>query len=147
MSESVIAIDPGERAGWASAVVSENRIEGIEHGVLPCKEMAVDLAGNQAVQAAPACPDDERAFDAIVYETWRPRPKNGSMNWIQGDQLLSAQLVGYGPDKKTVALASMPGTLRARMDDCHEQHDQDALMHLWLYYFDTWFTGEEDPDV
>jgi hypothetical protein len=84
------------------------------------------------------------------------------MNWIQGDQLLSAQLVGqirlvgwlsgaklvgYGPDRKRVAMASMPDALKARMADCHEQHDQDALMHLWLYAFENWVTDPANVTI
>jgi hypothetical protein len=160
MRERVIAIDPGERAGWAAAIVEENRISSIEHGVLAQTEMALELARCQGIQPTEDPPLQLwRQYGVIVYETWRPRPKNGSMNWIQGNQLLSAQLVGqirllgrlsgaklvgYGPDKKTVALASMPGALRARMDGCHEQHDQDALMHLWMYAWDNWATTTPD---
>lgn len=166
MPERVIALDPGERTGWASALVSENRISELQHGVLPQKEMAFQLAEWQAV--GPIGKDDyppeasERAFDVIVWETWRPRPKAGSMAWIQGDALLSAQhvgqirfigwlsgakLVGHGPEKKTVALASMTGVLRARMEDCPEQHDADALLHLWLYAWTNWCTTTPDKVV
>ena len=50
----------------------------------------------------------------------------------------------YGPDQKEVAMASMPDWFRAIMDgESYEQHDKDALMHLWLYYFDNWFTGKD----
>ncbi len=146
MSERVIAIDPGERAGWASATLAENSITDIEHGVLPQKQMAFQLYAWQV---------PEPRFDVVCFESWRPRPKAGSMNWIIGNQLLSAQhvgqirfiawlsgakLVSYGPDRKGVAMASMPEALKQRMKGSHEQHDQDALMHLWLYAFENWVT-------
>ncbi len=156
MSERVIAIDPGERAGWASATLAENSITDIEHGVLPCKQMATILAHQQAVDDHIVGPD----FDVIVYETWRPRPKAGSLNWIQGNQLLSAQLVGqirlvgwlsgaklrgYGPDRKGpfqafIDSAPWGADIKQRQADCLEQHDQDALMHLAGYFAENWWT-------
>lgn len=161
MPERVIAIDPGERAGWASATLDENSLTGIEHGVLPCKDMALELFHWQH-KVSVDHPNGGRPFDVIVYETWRPRRIAGSMDWIQGNQLLSAQLVGqirmvawlskaklkgYGPDRKTVSLTSMPGALRFRMDSCPEQHDQDALMHLWMYAFENWVTDPRNVTI
>lgn len=126
----------------------EGKLAAISHGVVDWEEMPAFLHSK-----------DARA-DVHVYERWRARPKNGSMQWLQGNELIPSQVIGmirmgaweqgakvgyYGPDQKDVALASMPDWFSAFMDECHEQHDQDALMHLWLYYFDNWFTGEEDP--
>lgn len=161
MPERVIAIDPGERAGWATATMDKNSLTGIEHGVLACKDMALELTDWQGLgthKTAKGVPK----HDVIVYETWRPRRIGGSMDWIQGNQLLSAQLVGqirlvawlsgarlkgYGPDRKTVAMTSMPGQLRHRMDQCPEQHDQDALMHLWMYAFENWVTDPRNVTI
>lgn len=164
MPERVIAIDPGERAGWAAATLDENHVTGISHGVLPCRDMALSLAADQEIHQGGCVYIDHEPpkFDVLVYETWRPRPVNGSMKWIQGNQLLSAglmhqirllgwlsgaKLVGYGPDRKTVALTTMPGELKVRFDDCHEQHDQDALMHLWMYAFENWVTDPSNVTI
>jgi len=124
------------------------------------REAALWLAEQQTV--ARAGRDIERLepeFDVIVYETWRPRPIDGSMNWIQGNPLLAAQLVGMirligwlsgatlrgqGPDIKKAAFAQiesgMPGTaiLKRRIHSSTEQHDKDALAHLWRYFNEHW---------
>jgi hypothetical protein len=154
MSERVIAMDPGHRTGWAEAHIEENSLAGITHGVLPCKEMALMLDEHTTKWAG--------LYDAIVYETWRPRPQNGSMDWIQGNALIevqligqirligwrsNAKLVGYGPDRKSVALRSMPQALLDRLKGCHEQHDQDALMHLWMYAFENWVTDPSNVTI
>jgi hypothetical protein len=156
MPEHVIAIDPGHRTGWARALVSENRIEYLEHGVLTCKEMALELHQMQV-----RC-DEPSFYDAIVYETWRPRPQKGSMAWIQGNELIEVQLVGqirlcgwlsgaklkgYGPDRKRAFTASMPAAMLARFPLSHEQHDQDALMHLWMYAFENWVTDPSNVTI
>jgi hypothetical protein len=135
--------------------MDENYISDVKHGVLPCKEMALHLNTLQFDADIPAS-------DVIVYETWRPRPKQGSMAWIQGNELLSAQLVGqirllgwlsgaklvgYGPDRKHVAMKSMHADLRDRMEGCHEMHDQDALMHLWMYAFENWVTDPANVTI
>lgn len=81
------------------------------------------------------------------------------MNWIQGNPLLTPQLIGMirligmlsgaklrgqGPDRKKAAFeqieSGMPGTaiLKRRIHSSNEQHDKDALAHLWAYYRDHW---------
>ena len=85
------------------------------------------------------------------------------MAWIQGNQLLAAQLIGIirvagwlysaelkgqGPNKKKPAVAQMEKNkagkyLLARMENCHEQHDQDAIMHLWSYFWRHWVSDPE----
>lgn len=144
--EYVVAYDPGENVGWAKALMAEDHLTGVKHGVVRWNEMPAFLH------------TDDALANKIIYERWRARPQNGSMNWIQGDEMLSSQVIGmirmgaweqgrvagyYGPDQKEVALASMPDWFKALLADSHAQHDQDALMHLWLYFFDNWFTGKE----
>ena len=34
----------------------------------------------------------------------------------------------------------LPADLLATVKGAREQHDADALMHLWLYAFDNWVT-------
>lgn len=98
-------------------------------------------------------------FQVVVYETWVPRPINGSMSWIQGNPLLAAQgvgairtlarlsgakLRGQGPERKKAAFAQIQsgvkGTamLKRRIASSTEQHDKDAIAHLWAYVRDHW---------
>ena len=154
MPELVIAIDPGHRTGWAGAKMSENRIEWLEHGVRSCAEMGDWFYGQQRYPVT--------RFDVLVYETWRPRPQNGSMAWIQGNELIEVQLIGdlratarrsgakiksYGPNRKRAFTASMPAAIKDRFAHSHEQHDQDALMHLWGYALENWVTDPGKVEV
>lgn len=136
--------------------MDNDQLLDVAYGVLPIREMALKL---YAAQARPA--DDYRkpTYDVIVFETWKPRPINGSMDWIRGDSLLSAQfvgmlrlcgwiglstLVGFGPDRKTAFHASMPAELKAMAAESSEQHPADALFHLWGYFNRNWRTGRPD---
>lgn len=165
--ENVIALDPGGRSGWASAYMHQDRLELTGTGVLRQDMMARWLADQQQIGTRD-CVDDsglsmrmDPSYDVIVAESWRPRRKNGSMDWIEGDPLLSAQHVGqirliadlsgakyveFSPAQKHVWVASMPAKLKALDVDSNEQHDQDARMHLWGYFFEQWFSGDGDPE-
>jgi hypothetical protein len=172
MTERVIALDPGGRSGWASATMSIDRLVVTGSGVLRQDWMARWLAAEQSVHFIQPSVEglgkirgvlhpDGRKHDVIVAESWRPRRKNGSMDWIEGDPLLSAQHLGqirliadlsgakyveYAPAQKPIWVASMPDKLKALDDLSSEQHDQDARMHLWGYFFTEWFSGEVDPE-
>jgi hypothetical protein len=168
MTERVIALDPGGRSGWASAVMGRDSLKLTGSGVLRQDQMARWLASAQRIGRQGVQPADGQwldtsgpRFDVVVAESWRPRRKNGSMDWIEGDPLLSAQHVGqirliadlsgakyveFAPAQKPVWVASMPAKLAALDDLSSEQHDQDARMHLWGYFFTEWFTGERDPE-
>lgn len=168
MAERVIALDPGGRSGYASALMDVDSFVLLETGVLRQDKMARWLAEKQGVHAGPKLygPNGEEedyrpSFDVIVAESWRPRRKNGKMDWIEGDPLLSAQHVGQirliadlsgakyveqPPSQKTSYTASMPHKL-LRLDVLsNEQHDQDARMHLWGYFKSEWFTATVDPE-
>jgi hypothetical protein len=164
--EHVIALDPGGRSGWASAKMDVDRLELTGTGVLRQDVMARWLAREQAVHYV--SPEGKikgilrhRHYDVIVGESWIPRRKNGKMDWIEGDPLLSAQHVGQirliadlsgaryveqPPSNKHVYVASMPEALKAIDEISLEQHDQDARMHLWGYFKDNWFTATVDPE-
>jgi hypothetical protein len=166
--ERVIALDPGGRSGWAAAVMGRDYLKVTGTGVLRQDKMARWLAsaqriGRQGAQAADGQWIDTSgpSYDVIVAESWRPRRINGSMDWIEGDPLLSAQHVGqirliadlsgaryveFSPSQKPIWVASMPDKLASLDDLSNEQHDQDARMHLWGYFFTEWFTGETDPE-
>lgn len=163
MSEHVIALDPGQRTGWASARMDVDRFELIASGVKAQREMALWLAEQQGVAFMNNPGRWEyvgREYDVLVWESWRPFLKNGSMDWIKGDRLLPAQHVGQirliawlsgargveqEPSQKKPYLASLPPALRALDAESSEQHDQDARRHLWGYFFENWFTGQVPP--
>jgi hypothetical protein len=164
MSEHVIALDPGGRSGWASAKMDVDRLELTGSGVLRQDLMARWLARQQGVgNLAYVQARDTLGpkFQVIVNEGWRPRRQNGSMDWIEGDPLLSSQHVGQirliadlsltqyveqAPSQKDVYRASFPEALRSLDDLSSELHDQDARLHLWGYFFTNWFTGTVDPE-
>lgn len=162
MPEHVIATDPGGRSGWASAKMGRDDFVFTGAGVLREDLMPDWFAdqqriGDVLVESWGPGPN----YDVFVYESWYPRPdENGSMQWIQGDNLAEAQQIGalrfiarssrakivtQHPSDKGIAQATMPVALRALDRDSNEQHDQDARMHLWLYFWRNWFTGGADP--
>lgn len=149
----------------ATATVRPGRLTKVKGFVMDTKEFPLWLAQQQHVIGLGSTEElcyvgkGERAFDVVVYETWKPRPIDGSMSWIQGNPLISAQMVGQirliawlskatlrgqGPNVKKAAFAQiesgMPGTaiLKRRIHSSTEQHDKDALAHLWRYYRDHW---------
>lgn len=173
-SERVLAADPGGRSGWATARMSTDRLELGASGVFERRRMALEVAGWQAIKTYGQNPTpslEEYAdlalitktplFDVLVVESWRPFRINGTMDWIENDLLLPAQHVGqfnlvamlsgaeyveqHPSDKKTF-LANYPDVMKAIDAESNEQHDQDARLHLWGYFFREWFTGRVDPE-
>lgn len=168
MGEVVVSIDPGERSGWAAWYMDLDHLELLESGVLRSDHMANWLAVQQGV-TGPSLPEKlrragikrGRRFGIIVNESWRPRRKNGSMDWIEGNPLLSVQHVGQirliadlsgaryveqPPANKDIYRASMPLSLRSLDESSNEQHDQDARLHGWGYFKDNWFSAGVDPE-
>jgi hypothetical protein len=160
-TENVIALDPGERTGWATAIMGPDSFEFTGYGVFPRRDMALWLAVYQGIRY-----DARRwsppTYDRMVWEAWIPRRQNGSMDWIEGDRLLSPRHVGhfeliawmsgtptweYGADRKKLFQASMPPQLEALQAEASEQHPKDALMHLWGWFFSNWFTATKTPEA
>jgi hypothetical protein len=163
MSEHVLACDPGGRSGWASAKMSKDRFEHTGSGVLREDLMPDWFAEQQDVglqdeQNFPGTP----LFNVLVYESWYPRRDDqGKMDWIEGAALLPVQQIGalrwiakasgakivtQHPSDKPIAVATMPYVLDQLNRDSNEQHDQDARMHLWLYFWRNWFEGTKRPE-
>lgn len=158
----VLAIDPGERVGWAHGVIqqpgdtwaegggpvqtrTEPALMVTGHGIATLKDMALKLhevAGN---------------YDVIVFEEYRISSNPQKLKAHVGSDVPTLQLVGMirlcawlnpqaklvtqYPKNKATAERSMPAWLRekiaglpARHDDAH---DGDALLHLWFYYWKT----------
>lgn len=133
----VLAIDPGERVGWAHGIFSDDGVEVTGRGVTPLRDFAIKLgevAGN---------------YDEIVYESWRLYP--GMAKSMIGNDMQPSQLVGIirylgwinpevnmvvqGASIKDTALKTMPEDLTESLKQSSEQHDQDAIMHLWYRWW------------
>lgn len=162
-TEHVFACDPGGRSGFATARMGLNRFEFTGGGVLREDMMPDYFARQQMVgmQDSDAIFGEwARAYDVMVYESWYPREQNGSMEWIKGSPLTEAQQIGalrwiarasgakiitQHPSDKPMAVATMPDVLAQLNRDSNEQHDQDARMHLWLYFWRNWYDGSVRP--
>jgi hypothetical protein len=97
----------------------------------------------------------------MVYESWKPRRDDrGKLDWLEGDHLVNAQHIGQlrliadlsqtkiveqHPTDKPQAVATMPANLKALDYFSNEQHDKDARMHLWLYFWREWYTAQLPP--
>jgi hypothetical protein len=170
MAEHVLACDPGGRSGWASARMSEDSFEFTGSGVLREDLMPDRFAEWQTVgtlrNPTPTLEEylpilHRPTFDVLVYESWYPRrDKQGKMDWIESSPLMAVQQIGalrwiarasgatiitQNPSDKPIAQATMPEALLVLDRDSNEQHDQDARMHLWLYFWRNWFVGKVGP--
>jgi len=134
----VIAIDPGQRVGWATGVIDPVA------PALTVKDQGVDSLKDFALRLE----DGVEQFDVVVYEQWI---LFGHMaKKMVGNDMKSSQLIGmirficwhHGitpvvqpTTAKKTAVATMPDSVKARIALSTEQHDKDALMHLWFYFF------------
>lgn len=142
----VLAIDPGERVGWAVADVLEvaSEREGMEwtlyprnRGVTPLKDFAMKLG------------EVIGDYDVVIYETFRLR---ANMNKAMiGNEFLPSQLIGmirylgwHNPSVKMVQLApsmkqrtekSFPRYLQEWIKNSTEEHDKDSVQLLWAWFF------------
>lgn len=157
---NVLAIDPGERTGWAVGTVVNPagpidklrplptwlRVE--DHGISYLRDFALALHRSVVI---------EDKYDVVVYENWRLRPDK-ARSFI-GSQFPTVQLIGMirlcawlnprvrlveqTPADKTTAkraLAHPQGadihTRLQKMPANHDDgHDGDALLHLWHWYW------------
>ncbi len=139
----VLAIDPGERVGWAHGkVVGDDRLEITGHGISHLKDFALKLH-----EVTPE-------YDVIVFETFRLRATAAKKligNDFQTSQLIGAirlcawlhpqvKLVGQGPNVKATALKTCNAEIRDVLDGLPQAHDDahdgDALLHLWHFYWE-----------
>ena len=138
ITECVLVIDPGDRTGWARAVIEDGEIVGVTNGVTPLKDFAVKLyevAGD---------------YDTLVYETWRLRPDMARK--MVGNDFQPAQLIGMirlmgwvhdgtaikslAPSVKSTGRKVMPEILASRLSASTEEHDKDALDLLSYYWWE-----------
>lgn len=152
MPERVLALDPGERVGWARAdVAADGTWKNTTYGITGLRDMAIKVA-------AVLIPDSHMsAYDVVVCEDWRlyathakqmvgssfPSVKFiGAVQlccWLSGTKLKLQGAREISPDAPAMkAMASLRPELHelcfapGRHDD---NHHQDALAHLWAYTF------------
>lgn len=137
MTETVLVIDPGDRTGWARAVITDGAITEIRQGVTPLKDFAVTLGKRFA------------DYDTVAYETWRLRPDMARKmvgNDFQPIQLIgvirylgwvhpSVRLKSLEPNVKSTGRKVMPPILAERIQHSSEEHDKDALDLLSYYWW------------
>jgi hypothetical protein len=152
----ILAIDPGERVGWATAEVTvhgpgvQHRLDVTGHGIAYLKDAAL--------QVYKAVVDEDR-IDVLVYETFILTHRGAKV--MVGSDLQTAQLVGMcrlaawlnprvqlvpqGPAAMSSADKSMrthPSgvSMQERLDKLPKSHDDShdgsALRHLWTYFFE-----------
>jgi hypothetical protein len=133
----VLVIDPGERTGWASALIRDGEIVEVDQGVHPLKDFALGLA------------DGIHKYDTVVYETWRlfeDKAKDFIGNDFQPVQLIgmirllcwlnpTIEVVTKPPKCKSYGRTVMPEILSRRLEHSTEEHDKDALDLLSHYWF------------
>lgn len=144
----VLAIDPGERVGYATGEIVDDpvkpgaktlRVTG--HGISFLKDFALKLH------------EVAGGYDVIVYETWRLRA--ALANRFAGSDFPAVQLVGMirlcawvnpnvklvgqGPAIKSTALKTVGPDIKRILDGLPKAHDDahdgDALMHLHYYFW------------
>lgn len=145
----ILALDPGNRVGWARADVCADRsLTDFRHGITPLRDMAmaVDRSAGE--------------YDLIVFEDWRLYPHMAKE--MRGSTFPSVQFIGMvklAAWRAGTALATQGASIKkiadARMKveapDLHELvtrkvthddgHDQDAIRHL---YYWVWKNGGAD---
>lgn len=135
--EKILAIDPGERTGWATGESTPDGLVVTGQGVAPLKNFAVKLG------------ESFENYDTVLYETWRlyaNMAKRLVGNDMQPSQLVgmiryiswlnpSVKLVSLGADVKKTAEKTAPDEIKERLLRSSEEHDKDALLLLWFYHW------------
>lgn len=144
---NVLAIDPGEKVGWATAdlftTMDGLRMAIPKHGIANMRDFAEQLDKSFG------------DYDVVIYETYRLR---SDCKKYVGDSLLTSQLIGMirflGWKHPHVRIVSQePGVKNTgwkvaktrlpqvqeildRLPKSHDDaHDGDALAHLTYFYF------------
>jgi hypothetical protein len=143
MATRILAIDPGEKVGWATALSwpatddSDARLEILDYGIAGLKDFALALGRKY------------ENYEQVIYETWRlraPAHKHLIGNDMQTSQLIGmirylgwlhpeVKLTGQAPSIKATALKTMPEYVRQIVDGAPTKHDEahyaDAVLHAW----------------
>ena len=139
---NVIAIDPGERVGWATAVAHPNSgLELTNHGISQLKPFALKLG--KSIDK----------YDVVIYEKYVLFGGERGLAQIGGEiptaqlvgmiRLLAWQhdkkLVGQAPKIKKTADKTAQGVWKELIESESKTHDDahdiDAIRHLWYWYW------------
>jgi len=155
MSKRVLWIDPGEKCGWARALVDDagNWTE-LRHGITPWRKFVLALYKVQLTSAESELEAGRWPvpYDLIGYEVFRLY-RSHALQQIGSDMqtsqcigairligwLSGARIASQGASVKRAARASSPAWLKdylAKFPKSHDEaHDEDALLHLWQWTF------------
>lgn len=151
----VLALDPGDRVGWARADVAEDGTwTDLRHGITPLREMAFAIDEALDTHSHPDYPDDCCQYDVVVCEDWRLYPDKAkdfigstfpSVQFVGMVRLCvwqsSAKLVMQGANTKKTADKAMKVCMpdlyaKVTTPRAHDDaHDMDALRHLFFWTF------------
>lgn len=153
----VVAIDPGEKVGWASGCIQDSRLEILNHGISHLKPFALALAGRGVESGFPR---PLHCYSVVIYERWRlaayaAKEQIGSD--MQSSQLVgmirllgwlhNVKLVSQDPKDMVIGERCAPQCVTeilATLPKAHdESHDGSALKHLAYY----WYRHHFDPGV
>jgi hypothetical protein len=146
----VLALDPGERVGWARADVDPaGNWSDMRHGITPLRDMALSM--NRALVRVP---EHGPSYDLVIIEDWRLYPHMAQS--MVGSSFPSVQFIGMvklccwlsgtklvtqGASIKSTADKTMK-VLRPELYEivtrpvAHDAgHDQDALRHLFFWTY------------
>lgn len=160
----ILALDPGERVGWAVGEVDEDEftvlpntdnlavpaLKVVNHGISELKPMA--LAAYRSVK------DDDK-YDVVIYETFKL--SGAKARFLVGSEFPTVQFIGMvrlacwlnprvkvvsqSPAMKSTADKVIPAfyaDINQRIADApkahDESHDTDALRHLAKWHWDTY---------
>jgi hypothetical protein len=153
----VLALDPGERVGWATGVIEDGfgipgtaSLTVTDHGMAYLKDMALAVYRSVVL---------EKKYDVVVYERWTLTPKGAKV--LIGNPMAWCQFIGMvrlcGWISGTKVVGQYPAAMRSARKSATGQpcgadvlervakadsvshddgHDGSALLHLWHYYFE-----------
>lgn len=141
----VLAVDPGEKCGWARAEVdSQGNWHNMRHGISPWREFAIRWYRTQLTEDEP--------YEVLIYERFALY-RSHALQLVGSDMqtaqcigalrlvgwLSGTRLVSQGATIKASATRSAPRWLTdyiATFPRTHDEaHDADALLHLWHWTF------------
>lgn len=137
-----LAIDPGERCGWATAEYTDSAVDLLDSGIAPLQTMALRLG------------ESIGEYDVMIYESWRLFPDKAREqigSEMQTSQMIGiirylawindVELVRQDPAIKKTANKVARGEfadLIAREPKTHDDaHNVDAVRHLYYWWWNT----------
>lgn len=152
----ILAIDPGERVGWAHGRIVGDQLVVIDHGIEPLKQFALFMARPRHDDGVWPEPWALQYYDTVVYERWRLNAAVAQAligNDMQTSQLIgmirllgwlhNVKLVSQDPKDQVIGERCAPHSVTAILDTLpkahDESHDGSALKHLAYYWYRNYF--------